>query len=71
VYLLNLFTTAGIALVFGAILGPFGILLASLAVAGLQIDRARNYFASAIKKELVKRMPEVAQEQWQPIYSAV
>jgi GTPase SAR1 family protein len=69
--LLNLFTTAGIAIIFGAILGPLGILLASLAVAGLQIDRARSYFASTIKKELVKRLPEVAQEQWQPIYSAV
>jgi replication fork clamp-binding protein CrfC len=69
--LLNLFTTAGIAILFGAILGPVGILLASLAVAGLQIDRARNYFANAIKKELVKRLPEVAQAQWQPIYSAV
>jgi replication fork clamp-binding protein CrfC len=68
---LNLFTTAGIAILFGAILGPVGMLLASLAVAGLQIDRARSYFAAEIKKELVKRLPEVAQSQWQPIYTAV
>jgi GTPase SAR1 family protein len=68
---LNLFTTAGIAIIFGAMLGPVGILLASLAIAGFQIDRARTYFAAEIKKELVKRLPEVAKEQWQPIYSAV
>jgi replication fork clamp-binding protein CrfC len=69
--LLNLFTTAGIAIIFGSLLGPIGILAAGLAVAGFQIDRARSFFASAIKKELVKRLPDVAREQWQPLYSAV
>jgi replication fork clamp-binding protein CrfC len=69
--LLNLFTTAGIAIVFGSLLGPVGIIAAGLAVAGFQIDRARNFFAGAIKKELVKRLPDVAKEQWQPVYSAV
>jgi GTPase SAR1 family protein len=69
--LLNLFTTAGIAIIFGSLLGPVGIIAAGLAVAGFQIDRARNFFANAIKKELVKRLPDVAKEQWQPVYSAV
>lgn len=69
--LLNFFATAGIAILFGSILGPFGIIIASLGVGALQADHARKQFAKAIKKELVKYLPQVAQEQWQPIYSAV
>lgn len=69
--LLNLVATWGIALLFAPILGPFGILLAGLGVGALQANDARKQFAKAIKKELVKHLPQIAQEQWQPIYSAV
>lgn len=69
--LLNLVATWGIALLFAPILGPFGILLAGLGVGALQANDARKQFAKAIKKELVKYLPQIAQEQWQPIYSAV
>ncbi|MBD2460504.1 dynamin family protein [Oscillatoria sp. FACHB-1407] len=69
--LLNLFATTGIAIIFGSILGPFGIIIASLGLGALQADHARKQFAKAIKKELVKYLPKIAQEQWQPIYSAV
>jgi GTPase SAR1 family protein/FtsZ-binding cell division protein ZapB len=69
--LLNLVATWGIALLFAPILGPFGILLAGLGVGAFQANDARKQFAKAIKKELVKHLPQIAQEQWQPIYSAV
>ncbi|MBD2069295.1 dynamin family protein [Leptolyngbya sp. FACHB-671] len=69
--LLNLVATWGITLLFAPILGPFGILLAGLGVGALQANDARKQFAKAIKKELVKHLPQIAQEQWQPIYSAV
>ncbi len=68
--LLNIFTTAGIAVIFGAILGPIGILIAGLGVAAFQVDHARKYFAQEIKKQLVAKLPEISKEQWQPIYSA-
>jgi GTPase SAR1 family protein len=68
--MLNLFTTASIGLIFGALLGPIGIVAASLGVAAFQIDHARKYFSQEIKKQLVDRLPEIAKEQWQPIYSA-
>jgi GTPase SAR1 family protein len=69
--LLNLIATWGIALLFAPILGPFGILLAGLGIGMLQANDARKQFARAIKQELVKYLPQLAQEQWQPIYSAV
>jgi GTPase SAR1 family protein/FtsZ-binding cell division protein ZapB len=69
--LLNLIATWGIALLFAPILGPFGILLAGLGVGALQANDARKQFAKVVKKELVKHLPQIAQEQWQPIYSAV
>lgn len=69
--LLNFFATAGIAVLFGSILGPFGIIVAGLGVGALQADYARKQFAQVIKKELINYLPQIAQEQWQPIYSAV
>lgn len=73
--LLNFFTSAGIALVasavFGVMLGPLAFALVGLGLGALQADQARKEFAKAIKKELVKHLPQLAQEQWQPIYNAV
>ncbi|MGG6263322.1 dynamin family protein [Leptolyngbya sp. AN03gr2] len=69
--LLNLIATWGIAFLFAPILGPFGILLAGLGVGLLQAEDARKQFARSVKKELVKYLPRVVQEQWQPIYNAV
>lgn len=69
--LLNLFTTATVAIFFGAVLGPVGLILVSLGIGALQADHARKEFAKAVKKEMVKYLPQIAQEQWQPIYSAV
>jgi GTPase SAR1 family protein len=69
--LLNFFATTSIALLFGSILGPFGLILAGLSIGMLQADHARKQFAKVIKQELVKSLPQIVQEQWQPIYSAV
>jgi GTPase SAR1 family protein len=73
--LLNLFTSGGIAIVasslFGIMLGPIGLALIGLGVGLLQADHARKEFAKAVQRELVKHLPQVAQEQWQPIYTAV
>jgi GTPase SAR1 family protein len=69
--LLNFFTTAGIAILFGALLGPIGIMVAGLGVAAFQVDHARKYFTQEIKKQLVTKLPEISTEQWQPIYSVV
>ncbi|UBF28422.1 dynamin family protein [Kovacikia minuta CCNUW1] len=73
--LLNFFTAAGVSIIatglFGVIMGPVAFALVGLGVGALQADHARKQFAKAIKNELVKHLPQVAQEQWQPIYSAV
>jgi GTPase SAR1 family protein len=69
--IINLIATWGITLLFAPILGPFGLILAGLGVGALQANDARKQFAKAIKKELVRHLPQIAQEQWQPIYSAV
>jgi hypothetical protein len=73
--LLNLFTAVAIAsiasAVFGVMLGPITFALMSLGIGALQADHARKEFIKALKKELVKQLPQVAQEQWQPIYNGV
>lgn len=72
---LNFITAAGIsflaAALFGSIFGPITFLLAGFGVGFFQVEQARKQYASAIKKELVKHLPQVAQEHWQPVYSAV
>jgi biotin-(acetyl-CoA carboxylase) ligase len=42
-----------------------------MGVGVLQADGARKELVKAMKKELVKYLPQVAQEQWQPIHDAV
>jgi hypothetical protein len=53
------------------ILGPIGLLIAGLGIGVLQADDARKQFAKTLKKELVKYLPKIVQEQWQPIYNSV
>jgi hypothetical protein len=73
--LLNFFTVAGVALVassiFGILLGPVSIALIGLGIGVLQADHARNELARVTKQELVKHLPQVAQKQWQPIFTTV
>ena len=53
--------------VVGIVLAICGICL----VSALQENDARQQIVQMTKQELVKYLPQMAQEQWQPIYSAV
>ncbi|MEM6598897.1 MAG: dynamin family protein [Cyanobacteria bacterium P01_C01_bin.69] len=73
--LANFLVTSTVVLIggtlFGAIFGPVGILLAGFGVGAFQLDHARKELAKAMKKELVKHLPKLANEQWQPVYDGV
>ncbi len=73
--MLNVFTSAGIALVassvFGIMLGPITFALVGLGIGALQADHARKQLTQVTKAEFVKCLPQIAQEQYQPIYNAV
>ncbi|MBD2043615.1 dynamin family protein [Microcoleus sp. FACHB-672] len=75
--LLNYFTVIGLSSIIVAvfpaamIFGPVGLALLGLGVGFFQADQARKEVVKAARKELVKHLPQVAQEQWQPVYDAV
>ncbi|MGK7918566.1 MAG: dynamin, partial [Trichodesmium sp.] len=73
--LLNLVTVAGIGTIIGTItgitLGPVGLALLGLGVGVMQADQAKKQLVQVTKKELVKHLPQVAQEQWQPVHDAI
>ncbi|BAY81779.1 hypothetical protein NIES267_12560 [Calothrix parasitica NIES-267] len=73
--LLNYFTVIGvggiITTVTGIFLGPIGFALLGLGVGVLQADGARKELVKTAKKELVKYLPQVAQEQSVKVYDAV
>ncbi|MGA9381845.1 MAG: dynamin family protein [Phormidium sp.] len=73
--LLNLITVFGISTIIGSVtgivLGPLYLALLGMGVGVLQADQARKELVKAARKELVKHLPQVAQEQWQPIHDAV
>jgi replication fork clamp-binding protein CrfC len=53
------------------ITGPVGLLLLGLGVGALQAEEGRKKFIKATKKEFVKYLPQLAQEQLEPIQQAV
>lgn len=73
--LLNYFTVIGvggmITAVTGIFLGPIGFALLGLGVGILQADQARKELVKTAKKELVKYLPQVANEQAPIVYDAV
>ncbi len=73
--LLNLITVFSVSTILasftGIVLGPLYLALLGMGVGVLQADGARKELVKAAKKELVKYLPQVAQEQWQPIHDAV
>ena len=73
--LLNLITVVGvggiITAVTGIVLGPVGLALLGLGVGVFQADQARKELVKATKKELMKHLPKVAEEQWHNIHDAV
>lgn len=60
-----------ISAVTGVFLGPLGFALIGMGVGFLQADQARQELVKTAKKELVKYLPQVANEQWQPVHDAV
>ncbi|MBD2336591.1 dynamin family protein [Calothrix sp. FACHB-156] len=73
--LLNYFTVIGIggmiSAVTGMFLGPIGFALLGLGIGVLQADQARKELVKTAKKELVKHLPQVANEQSKTVYDAV
>ena len=73
--LLNMVAVVGIggaiATLSGIVLGPITLMLIGLGVGALQMDSARKKLVDATKQELVKYLPQIAREQWQPVYDAV
>ncbi|MTJ54443.1 dynamin [Anabaena sp. UHCC 0253] len=73
--LLNYFTVIGvggiITAVTGIFLGPIGFALLGLGVGILQADQARKELVKTTKKELIKYLPQVANEQAPIVYDAV
>ncbi|MEL6383363.1 MAG: dynamin family protein [Cyanobacteria bacterium J06626_18] len=76
--LLNFLTVTSVAFVaatlggvFLLLVNPVVLVLVGLGVGALQADQARKELVKAVKKEMVKYLPQVAQEQWQPIYQSV
>ncbi len=55
----------------GVVLGPVGIGLLGLGVGLVQADRARKELVKAAKKELVKYLPQVANEQSPKVRDAI
>ena len=64
---------SGFFLIFagGLFAGLWAIPLLGMGVGALQVEEGRKHLIKATKKEFVKYLPQLAQEQWQPIYDAV
>lgn len=60
-----------ITAITGLALGPIGFALLGLGIGVLQADQARKELVKVAKKELVKYLPQVAQEQTQKVYEAI
>lgn len=60
-----------ITAVTGVFLGPIGLALLGMGVGFVQADQARQELVKTAKKELVKYLPQVANEQWLPVHDAV
>jgi replication fork clamp-binding protein CrfC len=55
----------------GAFLGPIGMAAIGLGVGAFQADQARKELIQTTKKEFVKYLPQLAQEQYELIYQTV
>jgi replication fork clamp-binding protein CrfC len=60
-----------ITAVTGIFLGPIGLALIGMGVGFVQADQARQELVKTAKKELVKYLPQVANEQWLPVHDAI
>lgn len=73
--LLNLTASIGIGGIItaltGIVLGPIGFAILGLGVGLLQADEGRKELVKAAKKELLRYLPQVSQQHWQPIYDGI
>ncbi|NEO88222.1 MAG: dynamin, partial [Spirulina sp. SIO3F2] len=73
--LLNFVTVLGIGSVLtaltGIVLGPLGLALMGFGVGLLQTEQGRRELVKAARKELVKHLPQVAQEQAPKVAEAI
>ena len=60
-----------LASVTGIFLGPLGLALVGLGVGMFQADQARQELLKTTKKELVKYLPQVANEHWIHVHDGV
>jgi hypothetical protein len=63
--------TTMVYVVTGVFLGPVGIALASLGLGGFSAEAARRKVVQTMRQELVKLLPQIAQEQSFQVYQAV
>lgn len=72
---MNFLTASSVAVIGGVLLGPaiapILFVLSGFGMGMMQADQGRKELVKTLKKELIKHLPQVAQEQWQSIYSAV
>jgi GTPase SAR1 family protein len=73
--MLNFITVLGVGSIITAItglaLGPVGFALLGLGIGVIQADQARKELVKVAKKELVKYLPQVAQEQAPKVHEAI
>jgi replication fork clamp-binding protein CrfC len=75
--LLNYFTVIGISGIIAAVFpavaitAPLAIPLLGLGIGALQADKARQELVKTAKKELLKYLPQVANEQWLTVHDGV
>ncbi len=73
--LVNWFAVIGISsflLIFtGMFFGLLGFALMGLGIGALQVDQARKELIKATKKEFIKYLPQLANEQWETIHQGV
>ena len=70
-YLAVVGITSFVAVFTGAFLGLWSIPILGLGVGAVQVEQGRKELIKATKKEFVKYLPKLAQEQWQPINQTV
>ncbi len=73
--LMNFLAASSLALMttalIGAALGPVVFIIAGLGLGAMQLEHGRKELTKAMKKELVKHLPKLAEQQQQPIQEAV
>lgn len=61
-----------VAILFSSLaLNIFGAVALTAGAVAVQAELVRRDFLKAVKQEFAKHLPEIARDQWQPIYNAV